>query len=215
MNYIFGSASGIGNCLYKLYKQNNKMVLGVDIVPTSETDIITDLTKNEDVQSIINLMQGDEIESITYCAGIQVGDDNLEIYTVNVLSFIQIIENTISNFNNTVVCAFSSVHSKASNKDNVAYASSKASLESSVNTFSTNNTNSYFYFVRLGATDTELLRENVNDIEKLIKSLPSGKSFEPENVAELIYDVNTKHKTLFNGGHLQIDQGVLSKLSTE
>jgi len=69
--------------------------------------------------------------------------------------------------------------------------------------------------VRLGATDTELLRENVNDIENLRKSLPSGKLFEPENVAELIYDVNTKHKTLFNGGHLQIDQGVLSKLSTE
>ena len=26
---------------------------------------------------------------------------------------------------------------------------------------------------------------------------------------------NTKHKGLFNGVHLQIDQGVLSKLSTE
>ena len=65
------------------------------------------------------------------------------------------------------------------------------------------------------ATDTKLLRENVNDIENLVKSLPSGKLFEPENVAELIYDVNTKHKALFNGGHLQIDQGVLSKLSTE
>ena len=215
MNYIFGCASGIGNCLYKLYKQNNKKVLGIDIVPSPQTDIVIDLSKDEDVQSIINLMQDDEIESITYCAGIQGRDDNLKIYTVNVLSFIQIIENTISSFNNTVVCAFSSIHSKASNKNNVAYASSKASLESSVNTFSTNNTNSYFYFVRLGATDTKLLRENVNDIENLVKSLPSGKLFEPENVAELIYDVNTKHKALFNGGHLQIDQGVLSKLSTE
>ena len=215
MNYIFGSASGIGNCLYELYEQNNKKVLGIDIVPSPQTDIVIDLSKDEDVQSIINSMQDDEIESITYCAGIQGRDDNLKIYTVNVLSFIQIIENTISSFNNTVVCAFSSVHSKASNKNNVAYASSKASLESSVKTFSTNNTNSYFYFVRLGATDTKLLRENVHDIEKLVKSLPSGKLFEPENVAELIYDVNTKHKALFNGGHLQIDQGVLSKLSTE
>ena len=51
--------------------------------------------------------------------------------------------------------------------------------------------------------------------EKLKKSLPSGELFESREVANLIFTINTEHKKLFNGGHIQIDQGVLSRLATE
>jgi len=215
MNYIFGSASGIGNSLYKLYKKNGSNVFGFDVNESPETDKIIDLRDLKNISEIIEIINKEKVESITYCAGTQDSKNISNLFNVNVLSFIEIINNSIENFEKTVVCAVSSVHSVASNDKNIEYASTKASLESAVKTFSTAKTNSYFYFLRLGATDTNLLRENVEDLDKLVNALPSGKLFNAEDVSKLIFDINTKHKSLFNGGHLQIDQGVLSKLSTE
>ncbi len=215
MNYIFGSASGIGNSLYNLYKKNGLNVFGFDISESPETDKITDLSELKNLDPIIEIINKEKVESLTYCAGIQDSKNITSLFNVNVVSFIEIINKSIENFEETVVCALSSVHSVSSNYKNVEYASTKASLESAVKTFSTAKTNSYFYFLRLGATDTNLLRKNVEDLDKLVNSLPSGKLFDAEDVSKLIFDINTKHKDLFNGGHLQIDQGVLSKLSTE
>ncbi len=215
MNYIFGSASGIGNSLYNLYKKNKLNVFGFDISESPETDNIIDLSELKNLDPIVEIINKEKVESITYCAGIQDSKNITSLFNVNVVSFIEIINKSIENFDETVVCALSSVHSVASNNKNIEYASTKASLESAVKTFSTAQTNSYFYFLRLGATDTNLLRENVKDLDKLVNSLPSGKLFDAEDVSKLIFDINTKHKGLFNGGHLQIDQGVLSKLSTE
>ena len=215
MNYIFGSASGVGNSLYKLYKRNGYNVFGFDVNESPETDKIIDLRELKNINEIIEVINKDKIESINYCAGIQDSKNITSLLNVNVVSFIEIINKSISSFEETVICAVSSIHSIASNDANVEYASSKASLESAIKTFSTAKTNSYFYFLRLGATDTNLLRKNVDDLDKLVNSLPSGKLFDAEDVSKLIFDINTKHKSLFNGGHLQIDQGVLSKLSTE
>ena len=215
MNYIFGSASGIGNSLYNLYKKNKLNVFGFDISESPETDNIIDLSELKNLDPIVETINKEKVESITYCAGIQDSKNITSLFNVNVVSFIEIINKSIENFDETVVCALSSVHSVASNNKNIEYASTKASLESAVKTFSTAQTNSYFYFLRLGATDTNLLRENVKDLDKLVNSLPSGKLFDADDVSKLIFDINTKHKELFNGGHLQIDQGVLSKLSTE
>tara|TARA_B100000965_G_scaffold399115_1_gene418399 strand:+ start:1308 stop:1955 length:648 start_codon:yes stop_codon:yes gene_type:complete len=215
MNYIFGSASGIGNSLYNLYKKNRLNVFGFDINESPETDNIIDLSELKNLDPIIEIINKERVESITYCAGIQDSKNITSLFNVNVVSFIELINKSIENFDETVVCALSSVHSVASNDKNIEYASTKASLESAIKTFSTAQKNSYFYFLRLGATDTNLLRENVKDLDKLVNSLPSGKLFDADDVSKLIFDINTKHKELFNGGHLQIDQGVLSKLSTE
>tara|TARA_B100000902_G_C26836940_1_gene681488 strand:+ start:5 stop:652 length:648 start_codon:yes stop_codon:yes gene_type:complete len=215
MNYIFGSASGVGNNLYKFYKESGANVFGFDINESPETDKIIDLRELKNINEISEIINKDKIESITYCAGIQDSKNITNLFNVNVVSFIEIINNSIVNFQETVVCAVSSIHSVASNNKNVEYASTKSSLEAAIKTFSTAKTNSYFYFLRLGATDTNLLRENVDDLDKLVNSLPSGKLFDAKDVSKLIFDINTNHKTLFNGGHLQIDQGVLSKLSTE
>ena len=215
MNFIFGSASGIGSDLYKIYKNENLDVFGFDIIDSELTDKVVDLGDINNVDDVVKTISDHKIESITYCAGIQDSENITNLFNVNVLSFIEIIKNTHKRFNKTIICGLSSVHSKASNESNVEYASSKSSLESAIRTFSTSLSNSYYYFLRLGATDTNLLRENVKDVEKLKKSLPSGELFESKKVANLIFTINTEHKELFNGGHIQIDQGVLSRLSTE
>ena len=107
------------------------------------------------------------------------------------------------------------MHAISSNYQNLEYSSSKASLEAAIKSFSTKGLNSFFYFLRLGATETNLLKNNVKDLEKLKKDLPSGNLFQPDDVAALIFDINTNHKHLMNGGFIQVDQGVLSRLSTE
>ncbi|MAT49250.1 MAG: hypothetical protein CMA27_05415 [Euryarchaeota archaeon] len=215
MNFIFGSASGVGNDLYKIYRNENLDVYGFDKKDSEFTDKVIDLGVINNVDEIVNTIGDHKIDSITYCAGIQDSENISNLFNVNVLSFIEIIKNTNKNFDETIVCGLSSVHSKASNESNIEYASSKSSLESAIRTFSTSANNSYYYFLRLGATDTNLLRENVKDVEKLKKSLPSGELFESREVANLIFTINTEHKKLFNGGHIQIDQGVLSRLATE
>jgi len=215
MNFIFGSASGIGRDLYKIYKNKNLDVYGFDKIDSELTDKVVDLGDIKNIDEIVKIISEHEIDSITYCAGIQDSGNITNLFNVNVLSFIEIIKNTQQKFNKTIICALSSIHSKASNENNVEYASSKSSLESAIRTFSTSITNSYYYFLRLGATDTNLLRENVKDVKKLKKSLPSGELFESKKIANLIFTINTEHKELFNGGHIQIDQGVLSRLSTE
>ena len=215
MNYIFGSASGIGKSLYRLYKESGYDVYGFDKDKSPETDKVIDLSDLNNVIKITEIINRNKIQSITYCAGIQDSKNTSNLFNVNVISFIEIINKSIKKFDETVVCAISSIHSIASNQENIEYASSKSSLETAVKAFCTSKTNSYFYFLRLGATDTSLLRKNVKDVNKLVKSLPSGKLFNADDEAKLIFDINTEHKELFNGGHLQIDQGVLAMLATE
>ena len=215
MNFIFGSASGVGKCLYEIYKKNNQNVFGFDKDSSENTDMIIDLAKDFKLEDIRNILKKEKIDSITYCAGIQHGENIESVFNVNVISFIKIINNIITNLDETAVCAISSVHAVATNFSNTSYAASKAALEAAIKSYSTNPGSSYFYFLRLGATETNLLLENVNDVDKLKKSLPSGELFKPENVAKLIFDINNNHKVLFNGGAVQVDQGVLSQLSTE
>ena len=215
MNFIFGSANGIGNSLYKIYKENNLPVYGFDKISSNETDQIINLSDINNFDGVLDLLNNTDIHSITYCAGIQNQTTDESIFNVNVLAFIQIISNIFPKLNNAVICGISSIHSVASNKDNQLYAASKAALESAIKSFSISGSNSYFYFLRLGATETNLLLENVKDVEGLKNSLPSKKLFMPDDVGELIFDVNQNHKNLFNGGYVQIDQGVLSELSTE
>ena len=215
MNFIFGSANGIGKSLYSFYKKNNYDVFGFDKESSNTTDFVIDLSKDINTSKAVNIINKENIDSLTYAAGIQSGKNIESIYNVNVLSFIKIIQNTISNYEETAVCAISSVHAISSNYQNLEYSSSKASLEAAIKSFSTKGLNSFFYFLRLGATETNLLKNNVKDLEKLKKDLPSGNLFQPDDVAALIFDINTNHKHLMNGGFLQIDQGVLSRLSTE
>ena len=91
MNYIFGSASGIGNSLYNLYKKNKLNVFGFDISESPETDNIIDLSELKNLDPIVEIINKEKVESITYCAGIQDSKNITSLFNVNVVSFIEII----------------------------------------------------------------------------------------------------------------------------
>ena len=146
MNFIFGSANGIGKSLYSFYKKNNYDVFGFDKDSSNTTDFVIDLSTDINTSEAINIINKEKIDSLTYTAGIQNGENIESIYNVNVLSFIKIIKNTISNYDQTAICAISSVHAISSNYQNLEYSSSKASLEAAIKSFSTKGLNSFFYF---------------------------------------------------------------------
>lgn len=216
MNLIFGSASGIGNELYGKYKKNNKRVFGIDKIPSTTTDFIFDLSSLDNVNQLIEAVNQFELESITFCASNQNNDDAItNIFNTNVLTFMEFLNSVNDKLNNCVICAISSVHSISTNSKNLIYSSSKAALEAAMRGYAINKSNNSYYSIRLGATDTKKLRENVSDIDLLNSLLPSGKIFNKEDVSNFIFSLNSEFKNLMNGAVLQIDNGVLSMLKTD
>tara|TARA_B100000123_G_C25723746_1_gene425823 strand:- start:122 stop:772 length:651 start_codon:yes stop_codon:yes gene_type:complete len=215
MNIIFGSASGIGESLYKEYLANKKEVFGIDYIPGPTTNYIFNLEELENVSELITKLSDINIESITFCASNQdqggfIGD----VFNTNVLTFIEFINLIYSKLDECVVCAISSVHTISSNSNNLYYSSSKAALEAAIRNLAVKKSNNTFYVIRLGATDTKKLRENIDNIENISTLLPNGKVFNKNEVSSFIYFLNTKFKNLLNGGVIQIDNGVLSMLKT-
>jgi len=216
MNIIFGSASGIGNSLYQTYKSNKQDVYGIDILESEATDFVFNLENIGNVKDIVKLTNNFKIQSITFCVANQNQNDNVSnIFNTNVLSFLEFLNEVNSNLNNCVISAISSVHAVSSNPNNLYYASSKAALESGIKNFAIRKSNNAFYVVRLGATDTKKLRQNVESIDSINSILPGGKIFDETEVSNFIFTLNSNFKNLLNGAIIQIDNGVLSMLKTE
>ena len=215
MNIIFGSASGIGQSLYQEYLINEREVFGIDIIESPTTNYIYNLENLENISDLVYHFEESNIESITFCASNQNQGDFIEnIFKTNVLTFIEFINLIYPKLDGCIISAISSVHSISSNPSNLYYSSSKAALEAAIRNLAIRKSNNSFYVIRLGATDTKKLRENIDDIELLSTLLPSGNVFDKKEVSNFIYTLNTKFKNLLNGAVIQIDNGVLSMLKT-
>lgn len=216
INVLIGSASGIGREIYKIYKSNGLDVLGIDKKESKYTDLVCDLSNDQNVGDLIEKLKTLKIQTLVFCAGIQLSNNDVDkIFKVNVLSFLKILNDINDNLNNSVICGISSIHAVSSNDENISYASSKSALETTVRGFATNKSSNSFYIIRLGATNTELLHANVKDINKLETQIPSGKIFDKHQVAKLVFMLNKEFKDLLNGSIIQLDNGVLSMLKTE
>lgn len=216
MNIIFGSASGIGNSLYQTYKSNKQDVYGIDALESEATDFVFNLENVENINEIVKQINDFKIQSITFCVANQNQNDNVSsIFNANVLSFLEFLNAVNSKLNNCVISAISSIHAVSSNPNNLYYASSKAALESGIKNFSIRKSSNAFYVVRLGATDTKKLRQNVGSIDSINSILPGGKIFDKVEVSNFIYTLNSNFKNLLNGAIIQIDNGVLSMLKTD
>ena len=107
------------------------------------------------------------------------------------------------------------MHAVSSNTQNLYYSSSKAALEAAMRNLALNKSNNSYYVIRLGATDTQKLRENIPNLESISSILPNSKIFSKEEVSKFIFTLNSQFKNLLNGAVLQIDNGVLSMLKTD
>jgi len=216
MNIIFGSASGIGKEVYNIYKSKNLDVFGIDKVDSDSTDYLFDLNNIEKIVNINEEIKNFDVSSITFSAASQDNSVSLSnTFNTNLLTFIEFLNQNKTKLNNCVVCAISSVHAVSSNTQNLYYSSSKAALEAAMRNLALNKSNNSYYVIRLGATDTQKLRENIPNLESISSILPNSKIFSKEEVSKFIFTLNSQFKNLLNGAVLQIDNGVLSMLKTD
>lgn len=216
MNVIFGSASGIGQSLHQEYSINKKEVFGIDYIESPTTNYIYNLENLENISNLVSFLKKSNLESITFCASNQNNEDSIsDVFNTNVLTFIKFIDLIYPHLNECIICAISSIHAISSNQSNLYYSSSKAALEAAIRNLAIKKSNNAFYVLRLGATDTKKLRDNIKDIELLSTLLPNGNIFNKKEVSNFIYILNTRFKNLLNGAVIQIDNGVLSMLKTE
>tara|TARA_B100002019_G_scaffold7096_1_gene5678 strand:- start:1329 stop:2039 length:711 start_codon:yes stop_codon:yes gene_type:complete len=227
---ITGSSSGLGDALCKQLKQNGFKSLGIDKTAGIHTDINIDLSNisNENILEIKNFLNSKKIDSIVHCAAVQKNSSNDiddisatfdEVFSVNVKSIyllVKTLENEFSDF--PKLCIVSSIHAKATTKDNTLYASSKSAIQGLVNglTIEKNEKMSIFELI-LGAMDSPMLTDNLNkkEIQNLINELPSKKILEPDEVANFIIDLLNQHAKILHGSSITVDNGVLSKLPTK
>ena len=142
---ITGSSSGLGEALSKQLKQSGFKTLGIDKTAGIHTDINIDLSNisNENILEIKNSLNSKKIDSIVHCAAVQKNSssdiDDIsatfdEVFSVNVKSIyllVKTLENEFTDFSK--LCIISSVHAKATTKNNTLYASSKSAIQGLVN----------------------------------------------------------------------------------
>ncbi len=177
---------------------------------------------------IKNSLNGKKIDSIVHCAAVQKNSSNDihdisaifdEVFSVNVKSIyllVKTLENEFSDFSK--ICIVSSVHAKATTKNNTLYASSKSAIQGLVKglTIEKNEKMSIFQLI-LGAMDSPMLTDNLDkkEIQNLINELPSKKILEPGDVANFVIDLLNQHSKILHGSSITVDNGVLSKLATK
>ncbi|MEL0245503.1 MAG: SDR family oxidoreductase [Flavobacteriaceae bacterium] len=223
MNIITGSSGGLGKVIYKKFKKLNLPVLGIDVVQTNYTDIVTDLSSHKNIQSLSKEIKF-KIDTITFAHALGNSKNEINSYNLNQYRYINADSNLdfllqfSSQFTSETSVAFlSSVHSIATNSQSGNYAISKQNLESIYRYITLNNSEFNFNkcMFRIGAMDTPMLRNNVENLDTLKKEIPSKKIIEPKALADLIIDFHLNYKQLLNCSILQIDGGVLYKPGTD
>lgn len=223
MNIVTGSSGGLGKFVYDEFKKLNLPVLGLDKVGSPTTDFIVDLSEAKKIRNLSKKINS-KIDSITFTHAIGNSQKEVENYSLNQYSYINAESNLdfLEEFSKSLeetssVIFISSIHSKATNKQSGSYAVSKQYLESIYRQLCLDNSNYIFNkcLLRIGAMDTKMLSNNVDDLSKLADEIPSKKIIRPQSLANLITNIHLNHNNLLNCSILQIDGGVLFKLGTD
>ena len=227
---ITGSSSGLGEALSRLLNQGGYSTLGLDKIEGEYTNHKIDLSNIsiEDILKITKSLNGKKIDALIHCAAIQknsgydfesISDTFDEVFSVNVKSVYLLVKTLEKEFTDfSKLCIISSVHAKATTKNNTLYASSKSAIHGLVNglTLEKNEKMSIFELI-LGAMDSPMLLNSFdkNEIEDLKQELPSKNILQPADIAKFIIDLIDNYAKILHGSSIVVDNGVLSKLSTK
>lgn len=223
MNIITGSAGGLGQMVYKEFIKNNKKVLGIDIKESETTDLQLDLSESKNLEFALEKIY-EEVDSITFCHALGNSKSNIinfdsEKYKyVNAESnffFLDLVFNKFS-IEPTVVF-ISSIHSQLTNSQSGNYALSKLYLEGLFRQYCLDQKYKKIskLLIRLGAMETPMLLDNINDLNKLKNNLPSKNILDPVKISKFIFNFHNTYKKDFDCSILNIDNGVSFQLSTD
>jgi short-subunit dehydrogenase len=223
MNIVTGSAGGLGKALYEEFKKNKKDVFGIDIRDSEYTDLQIDFNNLNSLNTIVKNVKF-KLSSISFCHAIGNSIKEIKKYDEETFRFVNAESNYIllklllDNYNFKGSAVFtSSIHSQLTNSQSSNYALSKVYLEGLYKKMclDENFKDIKMILLRLGAMNTSMLLQNVDDVDKLKESLPSKKIIEPNIVAKFIFDFHEIYKNDFNCSILNIDNGASFQLSTD
>jgi len=231
---VTGGSSGIGESIIDLLLENHGTVINIDINNNSKTKtIISDITKNKDVEKVVNSVP-DKIDILINNAGIGlVGNientnekDFDKIFEVNVKGLFNITKALIPRMKKDggTIINMASTAAIVGLDDRFAYSASKGAVMSMTNSIAKD----YISFgircnsispgrVHTPFVDSYLEKfypDNKEEMfEKLSKTQPLGRMAKPSEVASLVLYLCSDEASFITGSDFQIDGGFV-KLNT-
>ena len=231
---VTGGSSGIGESIIDLLLENHGTVINIDLNNNSKTKtIISDITKNKDVEKVVNSVP-DKIDILVNNAGIGlVGNientnekDFDKIFEVNVKGLFNITKALIPRMKKDggTIINMASTAAIVGLDDRFAYSASKGAVMSMTNSIAKD----YISFgircnsispgrVHTPFVDSYLEKFYPNNkkemFEKLSKTQPLGRMAKPSEVASLVLYLCSDEASFITGSDFQIDGGFV-KLNT-
>lgn len=225
---VTGSASGLGEEVYKSFNKRNIQALGIDLKESDYTDIVYDLSKltDKNKNEFLSKIDSKKILGLIHCAALQLDQEKSNLseswddtFNTNTRSVYLLSKWLQSSFvDNSSICIISSVHSVATNANNTIYASSKSAINGLISGLTNDfGSKTACFQIILGAMGTPKLFNNVSEkqIEKMKNILPRKDILRKESVAQLVIDLCINYSNILHGSSITLDNGVLSKLATD
>jgi NAD(P)-dependent dehydrogenase (short-subunit alcohol dehydrogenase family) len=238
---ITGTNGGIGSALVKVYKYAGYKVIGIDKTISKSNSIVDHFIKIDLVTILSNqkksklfftkldkilstgildtLVNNAAIQILNPISKLTVLDFSVTLNTNTIIPF-YLIKNlfvTLKKSKNASVVNISSIHSKLTKPNFIAYATSKSALTGLTKAMAIEFGNDIrVNSISPAAISTNMLKEGFVGKNELFKQLnkmhPVGRIGEPNEVAELCLFLSSDKARFINGANFEIDGGISSRL---
>ena len=237
---VTGVAGGIGTEIVNILNKEKVKVLGIDKILPKDINSLDEfykidlfdfatskIVRNNFFSYVINWLGTNNLDLLVNNAAIQcLGDiDSLdtEIWNktlnINLLAPFFLIQGLAEQLKKRKGCVIniSSIHSRSTKPNFVAYATSKAALSGMNRALSVELGSSIsFYCIEPAAVNTEMLKEGFNSapekFNKLASCHPSGEISTPEQLAEFIFFLFDKRIPALQGSAIEFGGGISGRL---
>jgi NAD(P)-dependent dehydrogenase (short-subunit alcohol dehydrogenase family) len=240
---ITGANGGIGQAICRHFKQENWIVIGLDITISDEstlvmdTNYIVDLTNSNSIKELMVCIERDygRLDCIVNNAALQICkpiwemDENEwdKVMNCNVKAVYLLVKYGLELLKRVKgnIINIGSVHSMASSDKIAAYACSKSAIVGLTRNLAIElgQFGIRVNCVSPGAINTSMLMDGLKRnidipfeqvLERFKRKHILGEIGEPEEIASMVYYICNESKFM-TGGNVFVDGGVLSRLSTE
>jgi NAD(P)-dependent dehydrogenase (short-subunit alcohol dehydrogenase family) len=238
---ITGTNGGIGSALVKVYKNAGYKVIGIDKSKSKTNTLVDYFIKIDLVSILFNLEKSNlfisDLDKIIARGCLDTLVNNAAIQILNPINKLSISDFTLSlNTNTTIpfylvknlygllkksknasVVNISSIHSKLTKPNFIAYATSKSALTGLTKAMAIEFGNDIrVNSISPAAISTKMLKEGFVGKTDLFKQLnklhPVGRIGEAYEVAELSLFLSSDKAKFINGANFEIDGGISSRL---
>lgn len=238
---ITGTNGGIGSALVKVYKNAGYKVIGIDKIKSKSNTLVDYFIKIDLVSILFNLEKSNlfisdlnkiisrgRLDTLVNNAAIQilnpinklsVSDFTLSLNTNTTIPFylVKNLYGLLKKSKNASVVNISSIHSKLTKPNFIAYATSKSALTGLTKAMAIELGNDIrVNSISPAAISTNMLKEGFVGKTELFKQLnkmhPVGRIGEASEVAELSLFLSSDKAKFINGANFEIDGGISSRL---